>query len=252
VASRPERPPDGPDPPLETVVDLLQRRFGVAAPRKLSSLRLPTCARPLSTGFADLDEALGGEGIPRGSIVELVGVPTSGLATLALLLTARSQQPGEVAVIVDLEETFDPDYAARCGVSVQDLLLVHAPARGHVLDTVHELISSGATSLVVMHSIETLLKQGERPARVAAGVRRVKSAIQGSECCLLSLVPWEANLTCTVPAYANVRLLVEREAWLEHGHDVQGYQARVTVLKNQFAPAGRSVSLPITINGDPP
>jgi hypothetical protein len=46
-----------------------------------------------------------------------------------------------------------------------------------------------------------------------------------------------------------VRLQVVREHWLSRKKDIQGYKARVEVLKNRLGPAGRKATIVIKFNG---
>lgn len=243
---------------LRPVLEALQRRFGTQGLRKLGNLPASTALSSIPTGFIELDEALSWGGIPRGYITELVGVPTSGMATLALKVVANAQAVGDVAAFIDLERTFDPAYAARCGVNAADLLLVHGPSRGHALDVAHDLVVSRAVGVMVFHSIEALLAEGERPSTITGGLRGLQRALGGSGCALIFLTPHEAGApppgadgtASTLLGYvAGLRLLVKREAWLNDGHDVRGYQARVRVLRSRFGPEGREISIEITFDG---
>jgi hypothetical protein len=49
--------------------------------------------------------------------------------------------------------------------------------------------------------------------------------------------------------YAAVRLLIEREQWLERHGDVRGYKAQVEILKNRLGPSGHKVAIAIEFNG---
>jgi recombination protein RecA len=50
-----------------------------------------------------LDKALAGiGGIPRGRLIELLGAPTLGMATLALKIMAEAQAAKDVAAYMDL------------------------------------------------------------------------------------------------------------------------------------------------------
>ena len=53
----------------------------------------------------------------------------------------------------------------------------------------------------------------------------------------------------TLPHYAAVRLLLQREHWLYRRRDILGYQAQVLIVKNKLGPSGRSIHLAITFNG---
>jgi hypothetical protein len=47
-----------------------------------------------------------------------------------------------------------------------------------------------------------------------------------------------------------VRLLIEKEQWIKRRRGVRGYRARVTVIKNKLAPAGKSAAIEITFLED--
>jgi len=85
----------------------------------------------IPTGFVELDQALEIGGIPHGRISEIIGIPTSGMATIALKIIANAQENGKTAVYLDLSQSFDPDYAARCGFGVEQLIVTRPflPAR---------------------------------------------------------------------------------------------------------------------------
>lgn len=109
---------------FEKTISGIQQRYGLKAIRPLKQ----TAAEPilhLPTGFPDLDAALGIGGLPHGRITELIGMPTSGMSTLALKVIASVQGQGGTAVYLDVPHTFDPDYAHRCGVNLRQMMLVH-------------------------------------------------------------------------------------------------------------------------------
>ena len=83
-----------------------------AAPDDLASTRAAAARRGhtavspparIPTGFAALDAALGG-GVPRQRITEIGGVPTSGMATLALKIVAQAHARGGGAGVGGLPE----------------------------------------------------------------------------------------------------------------------------------------------------
>src|SRR5690606_13921275 len=73
---------------------------------------------------------------------------TVGLATLALQIVAQAQAEGEIAVWLDLQQTFDPDYAARCGVILDQLILVRPPDFGQAAGLLVEFIAANVTILI--------------------------------------------------------------------------------------------------------
>jgi recombination protein RecA len=54
-----------------------------------------------STGSLGLDIALGGNGVPRGRVLEVFGPESSGKTTLTLHIIANAQKAGGVAAFID-------------------------------------------------------------------------------------------------------------------------------------------------------
>ena len=111
---------------LEATVAAIQLRWGQKALQPAKQAFSPTETAPhISTSFPALDQALAGiGGIPQGRLTEILGTPTSGMATLALKIIAQAQSEGHTTAYLDLGRTFDPEYAARCEVNLSHLLLI--------------------------------------------------------------------------------------------------------------------------------
>ena len=106
-------------PQLEDLQTLLRKQgFG-------SSLLAvaPKPCPPAGTGFAGLDDLLGG-GIPRGQITELAGPASSGCTSLVLSILAESTMRGEVAAYIDATDCFDPLSGEKAGIVLERLLWV--------------------------------------------------------------------------------------------------------------------------------
>jgi recombination protein RecA len=251
---------------LDAAMTAIQRRWGpkalrrwgqAPADRRAGALRVAEIAH-IPTGFPALDKALGMGGIPRGRITELLGVPTSGMATLTFKVLANAQSRRDMAAYVDLSHTFDPDYAARCGVSPDKLLLVRPQTGGQALEILYSLIASRGVGVLVFDSISDLIAEPYGPQALSTALRRLAGALSASPCVSIFLTPLHFGDATSmdnypsgfaVPHYAAVRLLIEKEEWIKKRRDVRGYRARVTVLKNKLGPAGKSASIAITFNG---
>lgn len=251
---------------LEMTVAAVQRRWGPKALRRLGASATTAEIPHIPTGFPALDKALGIVGVPRGQVTEILAAPTSGMTTLALRTIASAQAGGDTAAYVDLGCTFDPDYAARCGVNPASLLLVRPHTGGEALEIAHALIASGGTGVLVFDSVSHLLGEPYGAQAMSAALRRLTGTLAGSPCALIFLTPLYFGDAASMnnypsgfalPHYAAVRLLIEpvpadrpgKERWIRKRRDVRGYQARVTVLKNKLAAAGRQVTIAITFNG---
>jgi hypothetical protein len=86
---------------LEMTVGAIQRRWGLRALRRLEADPAKAAIPHISTGFPTLDKALDGiGGIPRSRLSELLGQPTSGMATLAPALGLDSGKfPARMAAL---------------------------------------------------------------------------------------------------------------------------------------------------------
>ena len=106
-------------PQIEDLQTLLRKQgFGSSLP-----LGAPQPYPPAGTGFAGLDDLLGG-GIPRGQITELAGPASSGCTSLVLSTLAESTTRGEVAAYIDATDCFDPPSGEKAGIVLERLLWV--------------------------------------------------------------------------------------------------------------------------------
>ena len=84
--------------PLKNTIAQIEKQFGEGSIMPLGvageAIRriegIPTCSR-------SLDIALGGQGLPKGRVIEIFGPESSGKTTLALHVVARAQQAGGIA-----------------------------------------------------------------------------------------------------------------------------------------------------------
>lgn len=144
---------------------------------------------PLPTGFARLDAALGGGGLPAGSIVEIFG-PSCGKTTLALGIVAHVQNSGSTAGWIDADRTFDPGYAVALGVAIERLPLIQPGSAEDGLDIACRLVRSGGLDLLVVDSAAALVPVVELQAAIggsgpglqgrvlASGLRKLAAAVK--------------------------------------------------------------------------
>ncbi|HEY2892800.1 MAG TPA: DNA recombination/repair protein RecA, partial [Pirellulales bacterium] len=113
---------------LKNTLAQIEKQFGEGA---IMPLGVATATRieGIPTGSLSLDLALGGQGIPKGRIVEIFGPESSGKTTLALHVIARAQKLGGIAAFIDAEHALDPSWAKKLGVDLETLL-VSQPGSG--------------------------------------------------------------------------------------------------------------------------
>ena len=95
---------------LNSTLQQIEKAFGEGAIMPLGS-DADRKIEGIPTGSLSLDMALGGQGIPRGRIIEMFGPESSGKTTLALHCVAQSQKDGGIAAFIDAEHALDPSRA---------------------------------------------------------------------------------------------------------------------------------------------
>ncbi len=113
----------------------------------------------ISSGSLKLDGALGG-GFVRGSLNEIYGFESSGKSTVCLHSIKEAQKIGKV-LLVDLEHSFDPIYAASIGVDVDNLYLCQPDYAEQAFEIIEILMNTEEFSLIVVDSIAGLVPKAE-------------------------------------------------------------------------------------------
>lgn len=201
-------------------------------PHELSARR----AAVLPTGFATLDELLGG-GFPEGRITELRGA-RGGRTALALQLAARFTAQGRLVAVVDGPGALDPRGAAGIGVDLRRLLWVRPPA-SKLASAVDSALRSGAFGLVVL-DVASL-----PPVRLpleAAWVRLARAA-EASRTTLLVI-----GASGRGPGFTAAAALALRRSRVQYvgrgpGRLLQGFTAEVELTHNKLGLSGGMAEL---------
>jgi hypothetical protein len=199
----------------------------------------------LATRFEALDPLLDG-GVPRGRLTEILGRPTSGATSLALQVIASAQRDGDAAVYLDLAAAFDPGYAVHQGVETAELVVAR-PSFDLALEMLFDLVVSGIPGTVVFNMLPSLLPSQRQ--MLATVLMRLQGHLIRSRCVLLVLAPPE-RVRAGISQVAAMRLQVERETWVYQRQTMQGYCARVTILKYKPGSEGQTAHIQIPVKVD--
>ena len=115
----------------------------------------------IPSGSLGLDIALGVGGYPRGRIIEIFGQESSGKTTLTLHAIAEAQKKGGSAAFIDAEHAFDPGYAKKIGIDIDNLIISQPDNGEQALEIVDNLIRSGAVDIIVVDSVAALTPKVE-------------------------------------------------------------------------------------------
>ena len=93
-------------------------------------------------GFYCLQGQLGG--IPVGKFTEIAGLESTGKSFMAAQIAANAQKMGMTVIYMDSESAIDPGFLERAGCDISDLIYVQAQSVEHVLETIENVLKSGA------------------------------------------------------------------------------------------------------------
>jgi recombination protein RecA len=250
-------------PELRNTVAAIEKQFGEGAIMPLGSDTVHVI-EGISTGSLSLDIALGGQGIPRGRVIEVFGPESSGKTTLALHVVAQAQKNGGIAAFIDAEHALDPSWAKKLGVDLE-MLLVSQPSYGEEAMNITEmLIKSNAVDVIVIDSVAALVPKKELDGDIgdthvglqarlmSQSLRKLTAAIAKSRTSVIFINQIREKIGVmfgspeTTPGgralkfYASCRIDVRRIGQLKEGEEVVGQRVRAKVVKNKVAPPFRS------------
>ncbi len=250
------------NPQLMSTIQQIEKQFGDGAIMPLGADRRGPI-EGIPTGSLSLDIALGGQGLPRGRIIEVFGPESSGKTTLALHAAAQAQKKGGIAAIIDAEHAFDPTWGKKLGVEL-DTLLVSQPASGEEAMQIAEmLIKSNAVDVIIVDSVAALIPKQELMGEIgdshvglqarlmSQSMRKLTGAIAKSKTTVIFINQIREKIGVmfgspeTTPGgralkfYSSCRIDVRRIGQLKDGEEVVGQRVRAKVVKNKVAPPFR-------------
>jgi recombination protein RecA len=117
----------------------------------------------IATGMFEVDIAIGG-GFPRGRYSIIYGPEGSTKTNVCYCAIATAQRmppPCNKAVFVDLEGTFSPDWAARFGVNIDELVLVKPAFGEEAVDLIDALVRADDVAILVVDSLAVVVASKE-------------------------------------------------------------------------------------------
>jgi recombination protein RecA len=247
---------------LSYTLDKIEKDFGKGAIMKLGDRQVVSWDA-IPTGALALDLNLGIGGLPRGRVVEIYGPESSGKTTLTLSVIAEAQKNGGIAAFVDAEHALDPEYAAKIGVKIDELLVSQPDTGEQALEITEQLVRSGAVDIIVIDSVAALVPKAEiegemgdahvgLQARLMSQALRKLTAIVGKTRTTVVFInqlrqkigvmygnPETTTGGNALKFYASVRLDIRRVETLKKDGEEYGNRVKVRVVKNKVAPPFR-------------
>jgi len=244
---------------LDAAISVIEKQFGTGSIMKMGEMR-GLNVEAIPTGSITLNLALGIGGVPRGRIIEIFGPESSGKTSLALTIVGEAQRRGGLAAFVDAEHAFDPEYAKKLGVDIDQLLISQPDTGEQALEITETLIRSNALDVIVIDSVAALVPRAEIEGEMGDSVmgvharlmsqalRKITGAVSKSKTVVIFINqirmkigvmfgnPETTTGGMALKFYSSMRLDVRRIEQLKRGEEIIGNRVRVKVVKNKVAP----------------
>lgn len=136
----------------------------------------------ISTGSLGLDIATGIGGLPRGRMIEVIGMESSGKTTCLLEAAAQAQKIGLRVLFVDSENALDLEYAANLGVDCNSLFISQPETMEVALNIIQDAVNSALFGLIIVDSVAAMVPKAELEGESGKSLPGIQGRLMSQAC----------------------------------------------------------------------
>ena len=187
--------------------------------------------------------------------------------SLSLITAAEVQKLGGVAAYLDIENSFNKNWAKTLGVDLDKLIYFQLqPGQGGdvAFDIMETFISSGKVNFIILDSVSALATNaeiqgeysdahiGQLARLMSGGLKKINNALAGTNCSVAFINQVRTDIKNygafettsggkALEFYSSIRLNVKRDSLIGTEKDVQGYVTKIKIVKNKVGTPFRTV-----------
>jgi recombination protein RecA len=256
---------------LDNAISQIEQQYGKGAIMKLgndAAVQIPA----IPTGCLSLDMATGVGGFPKGRVIEIYGREASGKTTLALHAIAQAQKVGGNAAFIDAEHAFDPIYAKKLGVNIDELYISQPDYGEQALEIAEILVRSGGVDIIIIDSVAALVPKAElegdmgdshmglQARLMSQALRKLTAIVSRSKTSFIFINQVREKIGMFVgnpetttggkalKFYSSMRVEVRKILTLKKGNDIIGSRVRIKIVKNKVSPPFKQTEVDLLNN----
>jgi len=212
------------------------------------------------TGLLNLDDVVGCGGLPKGRIISISGLQSTGKSSLCLHILGKLQKDGVKCCYVDAEYSLNLEHARNLGVDVDKLLIVEPETGEQAFEAVESILRDSEASFIVIDSASALSSRAEMEAEtgkptmggqarlISQGLRKMIGLVSKRKAVVIFINQLRMNIMggqynpyietggMALKFYTSIALELHRDQAILEGDKLVGYSLKVRVKKNKVGP----------------
>lgn len=216
----------------------------------------------IPSGMLPLDAAIGVGGLPKGKIIEIHGVFSTGKTALCLAIISHFQKLGLPCAYIDAEYSFNHKFSETLGVDTQKLVIVTPETAEDAFTAMELLIKEHKVSLIVVDSVSALVPMidasaeqgryqiGAQAKIMSKGLMKLVGPMDKAGTIVIFINQLRQNILAggyspyilpgglSLRFYSSIMLELSRASSLKSGDKLVGQDIHISVKKNKVATPG--------------